>query len=383
MKIRASAVEDVRERRIWPISWWPNADQQLWHDACEGRGTWKQLNPASAWSSSWRKMIEQGYGRYIGWFAKHYRLEPTHPADRIYPDAFSRFADDIMGDGLAPASIANLARALRAFGSAVDPEGDWQWLAHRAFRLKARAVPRRDKRLRIVHSLELYQLGIRLMDEAFGATVDMPAAIQFRDGLMIALLAARPLRLSNFADIALGRTLILRDPTYWLILSEQETKTGRPINLPIPDSLCAFVDEYLRGPRKLLLSHQRSPAKITTALWISKSGKHSTLDEIRTAINKRTKAAFGRQVNPHLFRDCLATSLATDDPEAVMCAAPILGHATFKTVEQHYNQATMLTAGRKFASEIMQYRNEMLQIFRMDDVRSFLIDAETGGSKQP
>jgi site-specific recombinase XerD len=328
-------------------------------------------------------MIEGGYGRYVGWLARHSELDTVHPADRIHPDEFTRFVNDLIESGLAPASIANLARALRAYAGAVDPERDWHWLAYRAFRLKARATPRRDKRLRVVHSLELYKLGERLMDEASAAKTEKLAAVQFRDGLMIALLAARPLRLSNFTDIALGSTFVLRDPTYWLVFGEQETKTGRPINYPIPNSLCRYVDEYLRGPRKLLLTHRSPTAQPTTALWISKKGASLTSDQIRATINKRTKIRFGRSVNPHLFRDCLATSLATDDPEAVLCAVPILGHASFKTVEKNYNQATMLTAARDFASEIMQIRNEMLSLFDLEDLRSFLIEAETGRKCQP
>src|SRR5262249_12367606 len=147
--------------------------------------------------------------------------------------------------------------------------------------LKARAKPRRDKRLRVVHSLELYKLGMELMDGAPAAKSEKLAAIQFRDGLMIALLAARPLRLANFTDVALGRTFVLRDPTYWLVFSEQETKTGRPINLPIPVSLCSYVDEYLRSSRKLLLTHGTSLAQPTTALWISKKGTSLPSEEIR------------------------------------------------------------------------------------------------------
>ena len=327
-------------------------------------------------------MIEGGYGRYVSWLAKGHSLDATHPAERIHPGAFARFVNDLTDAGLAPATIANLARTVRAFAAAVDPEGDWHWLAHRAFRLKARAEPRRDKRLRVVHSLKLYRLGLGLMDDASEAKTEKQAAVQFRDGLMIALLAARPLRLANFVDIALGESLVLRPPAYWLVFSEQETKTGRPINLPVPDSLVNYIDEYLRSARKLLLSNQMPAAAPTTAFWISKKGTSLTSEQIRTAINTRTKIALGQSVNPHLFRDCLTTSLATDDPEAVLCAVPILGHTSFKAMEKNYNQATMLTAACDFASEIMKFRNELLGIFELEDVRSFLIDAEIGRKHQ-
>ena len=38
----------------------------------------------------------------------------------------------------------------------------------------------------------------------------------------------------------------------------------------------------------------------------------------------QTKAAFGLPLNPHLFRDCAATSIAIQDPEHVRIAASLL-----------------------------------------------------------
>jgi len=56
-------------------------------------------------------------------------------------------------------------------------------------------------------------------------------------------------------------------------------------------------------------------------------------------VRQRTRAAFGRAVNPHLFRDCAATSLALEDPAHVRIAAQVLGHGSFRTTERHYNLA--------------------------------------------
>jgi integrase len=56
-------------------------------------------------------------------------------------------------------------------------------------------------------------------------------------------------------------------------------------------------------------------------------------------VKKRARAAFGRSVNPHLFRDCAATSLAIEDPARVRIAAQVLGHGTSATTERHYNLA--------------------------------------------
>ncbi len=56
-------------------------------------------------------------------------------------------------------------------------------------------------------------------------------------------------------------------------------------------------------------------------------------------IRARTQEAFGEPMNPHLFRDAAATTLAVADPARVRVAAPLLGHRTFGTTERHYLHA--------------------------------------------
>lgn len=53
-------------------------------------------------------------------------------------------------------------------------------------------------------------------------------------------------------------------------------------------------------------------------------------------LEKRTLPCFGRIINPHLFRDCAATSITNEAPEHVRIAAPVLGHATQQTTDRHY-----------------------------------------------
>jgi integrase/recombinase XerD len=362
-------------RLTWPVTEWPLDDQQSWRCACDGRGIWGDENPAVAWSPAWRRLIESGYGRFLCWLSRNELLAPAARAIRIQPEEVSGFFKALAEEGLAGASIANIARALRAFGGATYPEHDWQWLAHRAFRLKARAVPRRDKRLRIVHSLQLYQLGLALMKDAPSLKSEEKSAIQYRDGLMISLLAARPLRLKNFTSLSLGRSLVMRDRQYLLLIDAEETKAGRGIIQPIPSSLHSMLDEYLRRHRKTLLRH-RADGEPTRALWIAPSGKDAADIQIRKSINDRTKASFGRSINPHLFRDCLATTMATDDPAAILSAVAILGHSSFKTIEQHYNHARLQTAAKDFSLEMIKLRNEMLQLFGQHEVLAYLATAE-------
>jgi site-specific recombinase XerC len=112
------------------------------------------------------------------------------------------------------------------------------------------------------------------------------------------------------------------------------------------------------------------------AFWVSRSGQKMQEPAMRTNIKSRTTSAFGHAINPHLFRDCAATSFATDDPEHVRCIAPLLGHTTLATSDKHYNQATMLTAVRTFSATIMKIRADLLEIFDDAATRAFLVQAQ-------
>src|SRR6516162_364502 len=65
-----------------------------------------------------------------------------------------------------------------------------------------------------------------------------------------------------------------------------------------------------------------------------------------------TQKAFGRAINPHLFRDAAATTLAIADRAHVRVAAPLLGHRTFTTTERFYQQAKSFDAHRAYVNAI-------------------------------
>ena len=65
-------------------------------------------------------------------------------------------------------------------------------------------------------------------------------------------------------------------------------------------------------------------------------------------IRERTKVKFGAALNPHLFRDAAATTLAITDPAHVRLAAPLLNHKTFSTTEKYYQQAKTYEAHQAY-----------------------------------
>ena len=108
---------------------------------------------------------------------------------------------------LAPVSVGLTVGALNAAANAFAPQADWSWLSKRYSRLKMRAKPSREKRKIVQHTLDLYNYGKRLMDTADqGPGQAIRAAQRYQAGLIIALLAARPLRIRNFQDITIGES---------------------------------------------------------------------------------------------------------------------------------------------------------------------------------
>ena len=79
-------------------------------------------------------------------------------------------------------------------------------------------------------------------------------------------------------------------------------------------------------------------------------------EAIYNQVRKRTTTAFGKPLSLHLFRDCLATTLATKDPAHVLVARDLLGHATLGTTEKFYNQARMLESGRTYQDAVIRLR---------------------------
>ena len=73
----------------------------------------------------------------------------------------------------------------------------------------------------------------------------------------------------------------------------------------------------------------RWTAPVNDHLWVSSEASPQTQMSIYQQICKRTRTAFGNAVNPHMFRDAAATTLAMEDPTHVRISARILGHHSF------------------------------------------------------
>jgi integrase len=322
-------------------------------------------SPAASWSERSRTKTARGYGRWLSWlFGKELLDLEQSPDDRVTEPRVKTYIVDLVGTSNGGYTVVCRIQELYDAIRVMAPDRDWSWLRRIQNALRARAVPVRDKRARMQPAGELSKLGRALMQSAETA-LDKPLlarAVRYRDGMMIALLAHRPLRGANFGAITLGVHLIPQRHEYALSFRAEEVKSRRPIITAVPATLVPALTRYIEYYRPLLLTRggRQDPASCD-ALWVSETGVALNPLSIPNRIKKHTKAAFGKHICPHLFRDCVATTIAIDDPTHVRGIISILGHSTLAISEKHYNQARGLDASRRYQQVIAELESSLAE----------------------
>jgi integrase len=266
-------------------------------------------------------------------------------------------------------TVINRLVELKVVAAIMDPGRDWSWIYRVAASIRARHKPGRPKRHRLVPVQRLLQLGLDLMAKAANETTTLRRFRVFRDGLLIGLLASRPLRLRNLKGLILDRTLIQRGNQWWIEMPAAETKTRSAIEFPWPEMLAPHLETYLADHRSAIAAlHGSRTGTVSAALWLSTCGTAMSTG-IYQCIVARTREGLGQPINPHLFRDCAATSIAIDDPAHIGIATRLLGHRTGSTTERFYNQARSLEASRRMQKFLLARRHGVLGVDPTDAIR--------------
>ncbi len=348
-----------------PVQAWPAPDQVAWAAALASGDLLEPDGLAAHWSAATRRTIAKGYGRWIAWLTETGELDSAAPpVARVTPERIAGYVRHLRernASSTVAARVLQLREALRVMA----PGTDLTRLRRVVNALRALAMPARPKRQRIRTPRELFALGFRLMHRAEAEEVrrsPRDRAVLYRDGLMIALLSSCPVRLRNLLSMMIGQHLVRRGEVYWVVFQEEETKTRRPIEVPLPQALTAAIDRYIEQHRPWLLRRASDGVLVETdALWISErtnmlkaSGTHYCLTTI-------TKRELGVSINPHFFRDCVATAIMIEDPEHAHSAAVVLGHTSLATTERYYVQAQAIEAARRYQGFMVELRRQHLK----------------------
>ena len=328
------------ERACTPIDCWPKADREVWECACAtGDVLDDDAGARHGYSAISNRKTEKGYGRWLT-FIRHHDAEwlVLAPADRITAKTARRYVERLFELDNSTATVLARLQELRDAAKVFGPNRDWNFLNALASRVRARHRPARSK-LHLRLTDELFDLGLRLILKAQNSG-GVEAAILHRDGLMIAFLALVPLRRSNLAEMRIGANLIKQNGTWTIVFEESETKTHTVYEAVLPEALTDHLGTYLAIHRPILMAQMGRWSKpVDEALWVSSHGSPMTQMAFYDRVRRHTREAFGVAINPHLFRDAAATTLAIADPAHVRVAAPLLGHRNLSTTERYYQQA--------------------------------------------
>ena len=336
---------------VMPFGHWPEHDQRAWSVALQQGGHFDEGGGLARYKSERQQVMRAAYGRWLGFLHESLGTEvPLSGLDLLHDrDLLTAYMSrlHVLASNSARAYVTDLATV----GRAMAPDVGFTLIAAAARHLWKTARPQADKIGRIVPARDLYGLGFNLMESASDAATPLKCASRYRDGLMIAILAAAPVRIGNFVAIEIGRHLVCDGVGYRLCFSSGEVKNRRPLELKLPPALAPAINLWISAYRPECLSRRGRWRRQfnESALWISESGsRYVSASQVGSRIQRQALRRFGKRINPHLFRDIAATSIATELPAQAGIIRSVLGHAGLKTGERFYNQARSVAAAATY-----------------------------------
>jgi integrase/recombinase XerD len=333
------------------ISDWPECDRRAWNTALEPGAILDNPGALSHLGTHSVTALKYSYGRWLRYLLCQNRFDPNRSGTELLsPDLFRAYVTSL-GSTLAPISVAYSVSLLGRLARLFQPETDWSFVQATGRKLFRNAQPVRNNRARCRPLIELYELGFKLMEKAETRSSPIHRAREFRNGLIISFLAARPLRIRNLAMIALNRHLQLRGENYWIHFEPDETKNRRSLDLRWPEPLQSALIRYMKIYRPVLVGTILKQPNPGDYLWVICRSQG-----LYKIIKNRTAQRFGQPMNPQLFRHAAATSTAIEDPAHVGIVTTILGHSSFRITEAYYNMATSIDAARRYQKHIVRLR---------------------------
>ena len=189
------------------------------------------------------------------------------PADRITLERVRAFIDHLSSE-VRPTTVAHVVYNLCYAARLIAPKSDWRWLASITSRLAARARPE-DRFDRLVPPWHILDFGIELMDEALKLPITghKRREIQYRDGLILALLSLWLIRRRSIAALTVSRHLEFDAAGVNILLHPEDTKAKRAESFRVPEQLLPYLLHYLKEIRPRLLGRSEHDG-----LWASYQG---------------------------------------------------------------------------------------------------------------
>jgi len=349
-----------------PYEEWPARDRSAFEAATRVGDALDPGGPAEDWSDATRQSNIARYSRWLRFLECAGLLDRNQaPADRVTPDAvrayIAQFQAEVDAKRLSSETLHAYVRGLLNCIMKMAPKqnSDWAWLRTAAENLRKIARPSRDKRLQTRSTSDLYAYGKELMQEAEDPATGTSRrrAVRYRDGVIIAILAARAPRRGCLSLMDIEGQFQKIGELYWMIFSAEETKQRRDHDYPLPRDLTPYVDRYL-GHHRMVLASRAKGLPDDESVWLTENGTKLGAPAISHQVRVRTKAKFNVEITPHLFRDCLADTTAHELPGNLGIAAQILGHG-LEVMNRHYIRPKSRVALRRVHDNLAASRREL------------------------
>ncbi|MBM6583145.1 hypothetical protein ILT44_23365 [Microvirga sp. BT689] len=317
--------------------------------------------------------LARRYGYFLWALMQAGQLNPSAPAgSHVTPEATEHFIT-LVEPQWSSVTRSQSVFKLRRMTEILAPEKDLIWL--RGIEADFGAEARSNRRRENVMTNELIHAGEALFKEAENASHLSPKkrACLARNGLMIALLAVRPIRHKNFGELMLGSSFRHLDGNWWIVLEAEDTKGSRVDERQVPEYLNPLVERYLATYRPILLARQAATSHcemveakamhslpggsledMSGPLWVAVTGEPLTYSAVGTAITDTVEATIGVRLSPHAFRRAVRTTVTYLGGEHRGLTQGVLQHNSVRAGDEHYDSDSTRRAGLELTAIIRE-----------------------------
>jgi integrase/recombinase XerD len=335
---------------------WPRMDREALDRGLGRRGLF-DTSDAAHWSTDTLDLNIRGHGTFLFFAQGRGELRTqSSPAARARGQLLIDFINDSKAR-LQPSALAITLRSMAAMLRVIDPDGDRSEVEAAARYYRRIAKHSRDKRKIVsVGASELYYAGLARMERLEAKAITDPVSgVAFGDGLMMAMLAANPVRLKNVHGSRSGVHVVqTAGGNYECRFSPSETKNRERVQAELPASLTRFIERWLNAVRPFLLG-----ANNHDAMWMTSRGNPMSRPWIYSRFCNATEEELGVRINPHAVRHIAATSIAVSMPASAKII-PFVLHNDARTAQEHYNLADQLSASYQYLRGLEQRRQQAL-----------------------
>ena len=317
-----------------PVAGWHPEDRAIWSRAQQRSRLFDRAAKMAGLAAETISGREQTYGALVAYLKVNGAPGAlSRPVDLITADTMTEYTD-FLRQRLKASSIHEELNRLAATLRILAPDRDWGWIRRLPNAPSRAEIEQSKKRISPPDPAVVLNAALAQFDAASSKPPCVLASVEARDGLIIAFAALFALRRKNLGEIERGTHLLEDASTVRLSFSDTlKNRTG--ILFDIPHWLMPRLTLYLTQHRPRLLGKTKDHG----GLWVSRRGTQLSPITIAMIFNDFGNKKLGRQLNCHVLRHAMASTIIVRNPGDNDLAAAALGHRTTKMVDEVYSKS--------------------------------------------